>query len=412
MNTRKIISAVLAVVMLVCSLPFVYAADSIYAYGISEISKHGNVKMNITQSQLLTFFEHGDIVTVSFGNVNVDLPLCSAYSDIDSGEAAVIAVPGSEEGASLTVNMGSFASVYGIAEKITNPDKSYDWIYNDGMSVDMTFSVSMKEKGGYLEEYTLRSLSYTDEREDYPHLSDEEFANFRCVTVGNLKQGVLYRSATPVEPIHNRNVYADIASKNAGVNVFINLADSEEELASYEGYFNTYYSTVKHIAADAGVDVISPENKSKYADAFRFIAENKGVYDVHCREGKDRTGFFIAVLECLMGATLDEVITDYMITYYNYYGIKKGDRAYGIISEGNLKKTLKNVFGEDIETADLSVKAEQYLKEIGLTDNEISAVRQNLSPEKRSSFFDFIANIINSIINFIKSIFVIGTSVC
>ena len=38
-------------------------------------------------------------------------------------------------------------------------------------------------------------------------------------------------------------------------------------------------------------------------------------------EGKDRTGYVCALLEGLCGATYDEIVADYLITYDNYYQI-------------------------------------------------------------------------------------------
>ena len=38
-------------------------------------------------------------------------------------------------------------------------------------------------------------------------------------------------------------------------------------------------------------------------------------------EGKDRTGYVCALLEGLCGATYDEIVADYLITYNNSYKI-------------------------------------------------------------------------------------------
>ena len=44
---------------------------------------------------------------------------------------------------------------------------------------------------------------------------------------------------------------------------------------------------------------------------------------MHCLEGKDRTGYVCALLEGLCGATYDEIVADYLITYDNYYNVNK-----------------------------------------------------------------------------------------
>lgn len=38
-------------------------------------------------------------------------------------------------------------------------------------------------------------------------------------------------------------------------------------------------------------------------------------------EGKDRTGYVCALLEGLCGATYEEIVADYLITYNNFYQI-------------------------------------------------------------------------------------------
>lgn len=118
------------------------------------------------------------------------------------------------------------------------------------------------------------------------------------------------------------------------------------------------------------------------ADGFRFMASHEGPYLIHCIEGKDRTGFAAAILECLMGAGPDEVVEDYMITYYNFYGIEAGTVQYKQIAEKNIEYALNKVFGiKSIydNQVDLKSCAEKYLKDIGLDDNEIATLREKLS---------------------------------
>ena len=135
-----------------------------------------------------------------------------------------------------------------------------------------------------------------------------------------------------------------------------------------------------------GVDFTDPSFQAGLAEGLRFFANNPGVYAVHCTEGKDRAGFVAALLECLMGASADEVIEDYMTTYYNYYGVEKGTEKYEAIANSNIIKTLKTAFGvpadydiSSVTAADLQYGAEAYIKAIGLTDAEVAALKANLA---------------------------------
>ncbi len=359
--------------------PIRTASEEVTAEGIYEISKYGNVKLNLPHARVLEAFEYGDILTVSFGGVSVDVPLGKSFSDVDSGcPGLFLQMDGETEETELAVNMGSFAETYGIAKKIVHEDKSYEWQYCDGMSDKTVFTLTLKEKAGYLEQFTIRSMTYTDLREDYPTLSDAEFANFRSVTAGQIGEGILFRSASPIDPEHNRSNYADAAAAEAGVTVFVDLTDNEASISEYEGVENSYFATQKHIAVATAMDFTAAENKEKLAEALRYMAEEPGVYCIFCGEGKERTGLTVAVLESLMGAGYDEITEDYMQSFVNYYKISPADAVYGMTVNGNLNRNLKAIFGIDPAKGDLQQAAEKYLTSLGLTAEEISGLKNNL----------------------------------
>jgi protein tyrosine/serine phosphatase len=193
---------------------------------------------------------------------------------------------------------------------------------------------------------------------------------------------ILYRTASPIDPVHKRNTYADAACKKYGIATVMNLSDSEETAKSFPDYDKTYYSTTDYIPLDMGVNFDSDDFREKLAEGLRFFAEHKGPYAVHCTEGKDRAGTVAALLECLMGASYDEVVSDYMVTYYNYYGITPDDERYETIVRDNIEATLKTMYKtDDLRDADLVAEAEEYCRETGLSDEEITALKSSLSGE-------------------------------
>lgn len=378
----------LALAMLASSLamPLTYRAfaddtDSIDAgMDVGKISKFGNIQLlkdgrALTSDDLAAAgIDYGDVVTLSFLEKDLEMPVVHDYSEVDTGVAMLREY---EDGVELAMNLGDFASEY-IADKSTFEDQSFAWTYKKGVK-DVDFRIALKTKGGYYTEYKPFVLQYTDERSDYPELTDEEFANFRLVTTSGMGKDNLYRSASPINPKHNRSTYADAACRKYGVVTVMNLVDNEETAKSYEGYDETYYSTTNYIALDMSVDFDSDDFREKLAKGLKFFAENKGPYLVHCTEGKDRAGVTAALLECLMGASYDEVVSDYMVSYYNYYGITPDDERYDKIAAKNIESTLKQMYGtDDLKNADLAAEAEEYFKEIGLTDDEIASLRTNL----------------------------------
>lgn len=378
---KKLVSLLLAVMLVFSAAAF--AEDGMTVTAASDntkIAKYGNVELDYTCEAFLALgYQYGDVVTVSFLGQTLDIPFCSNYSDVDSGSPALFARDG-DTNLVVAINMGDFATTYGIAAKTTFEDKTFVWDYAEGVEGPVQFTIDLKEAGAYLDEYEMHRLTRTNERADYADLSDEEFANFRMVATTGMGEGKLYRSSSPVNPELARNQIADASIKAAGVTTIMNLADSADAAQAYEGYADTYYSTTQYIALNMGVDVLDADFGAKLAEGLRFFIANPGVYMVHCTEGKDRAGFVSAILECLMGATYDEVCADYMITYTNYYGVKADEVRYETILNSNIVKTLTKAFGvEDLKTADLSACAEAYLTGIGLTAEEIAALKTNLS---------------------------------
>ena len=340
---------------------------------IYEIAKHGNLILYMYGSELFDKgFEHGDIVEIAIGEQKWDVPLCTSYSDVDNGVAVLRAIAPTD-GVVLAINMGDFATTAGIAEKTAiEEDPGYRWDYRMESPVQIT--ITMKEKGGYREQWLIRQLVRTNERADYPHLSDEAFANFRVIDTTGMGAGKLYRSASPINPALGRNTYADQAAQNAGIITVVNLADPSN---TYEGTENSYYSTCQVAYVNLGMDFLSEATLNGLAEGMRFIINNDGPYLIHCNEGKDRAGLVAALLECLMGATLDEVIDDYMETYYNYYGVEEGSEQYDAIVRNNLIKVLAATLKvDDVYKADLAAEARAFFTEdAGLTADEVDTLK-------------------------------------
>ena len=278
--------------------------------------------------------------------------------------------------------MGDFAGKNGIATKKTNEDKTYEWYYAAETNIPAVVTIEMGEKGGYYDEWLIHQLKRTNNREDYKDLSDTEFANFRNVATTGMGENALYRSSSPINAEIGRNTYADKAAEAAGVKTFMNLANDEATAKGYKGFDSTYYSKQNVVYLNLGVDFTAADFKTGLATGLRYFTTHEGPYLVHCTEGKDRAGFVSALLECYMGAAYDEVVADYMVTYYNYYGVtKEAEPAkYDAILRSNIVKTLQTAFGvNDLKTADLKQEATDFFKELGLTDAELTTLTANLS---------------------------------
>ena len=199
----------------------------------------------------------------------------------------------------------------------------------------------------------------------------------------------LYRSSSPIYLYLGRNYYADSLAQAAGVTTFINLADSESSAYSNKGYETTYYSTQNIIFLGVPPEFFSEIFKVGLVIGFRYMIEHEGPYLVHCTYGMDRTGFMIAVLEALMGATAEEIQDDYAKTFSNYFTVIDNQQValneqqidfFKAVVLRNLKAVYhaEGVNISDVNHADWASATEKYLEKLGMTQEEISALKDRL----------------------------------
>ena len=352
---------------------------------VTEIQKYGNLVLSVSGSEFLAMgYEIGDIITAEIAGQSLDMPVATNYADVEQGSmiCRVVVKPESNEDiVILAINMGNFATAAGIAEKETiEEEPGYVWHYNEGIETPVVVSLGLKEKGGYLGSLSQSGLTRSENRGDYPDLTDAQYANFRAITTRGMGEGKLYRSSSPVNPEIGRNKEADAACAESGINSFINLADTESVMKAYEGYENSYYSRQSILPLNLDVDFSSDSFQDGMAKMIRFIGENESPFLVHCNEGKDRAGFASALLECLMGADAEEVKADYMVTFFNYYGVLPGTGEYESIVNANIVKSLSTAFGlDDLDGQDLAEAAQNYFLSLGLSQEEIDTAKVKLA---------------------------------
>ena len=346
-----------------------------YTVAIRDIRKHGNVILDTDFETMNAHgMEIGDIITATVGEKSFCLPIGTAHADVDTG-SMLCRFDTEDNEVSLAINMGSFASEAGVGEKHSIEEApGYRWDVYIG-----EVTLALKEKQGYRAEYDARNLTRTNERADYPALTDEEFSNFRAVAATGIREDWLYRSSTPIEPALGRNEYAMAAMEKAGIRAVINLDDSVDEMKSYPAYPGSWYSRCAVVNPEMTYDFGTGEFAGKVKQSVLFLLENDGPFLIHCKEGKDRTGILCAILECFAGASAEEVTGDYMLTYANFYGILPGDGAYDVILSNNLVKTLCGLYGIDsLDGTDLQKEAADYLLSTGLDETQLHQLAAKL----------------------------------
>ena len=355
---------------------------------VNDIQKYGNLVLSITKSDMDSIgAEYGDVFTISLGDETLEAPYCTSYSDVDLGN---LVLRNDGDIMILAINMGDFASTYGIATKVTNPDKTYKWVFEEGKKLeDITLSLVLSGKGEYRDQYLIHQLSRTNDRNDYS--SDAVFANFREIKGGNLGSYALYRSSSPVNNEIGRAKYADKLAEENNINTVMNLADSSDAVEGYfkeEGFASPYYKSLYEngqvIALNMGVSFKTREFQAALVEGLTFLSKSEGPYLIHCNEGKDRAGFTSALLSALMGLSYDEIAADYMTSYENYYHVEKGTEQYEAVKRSNIDSMLSFIAGveaDNLSSVDLSVKAEEFLLAIGMEKANIDTLKSKLSKD-------------------------------
>ncbi len=349
------IKKIFVLLLIVSISTFIFATVS---GTISEVDKYGNVHTDISEVVFIEGgFEQGDILGVKAGENELIAPFVTTYGDVDRG-TPLIRISG--ENVMMAINYGNFAETYSL-------------------EVGSKVSFDLLEKGSYKEELEIRHLVRTDEREDYT--SDEIFANFREVDMGNIGKGILYRSSHPSidDP---RAPYANSLIENAGIKTVINLSDSDEELAenfNYSDYYKSIADNGNLINLNMSVDLLSGTFASKLKSGLLFMIEKEPPYLIHCVEGKDRAGMVVALLGALMDAPAEDIFSDYVVSYENYYNVENGTPAYDAVENIiiDIFETIND--GNPVNDENIKEVALKYLTErVGLTPEEIDSLETKL----------------------------------
>lgn len=369
-------------------------------YNVSQDTKFGGIYINISIEDFNKLgFKYGDSVNVKFSNGYElkDIPYYNGYY-VEIGELQMVGYPG-----------------YPYIKVCRN--------YGDDLWVEgniddkVTATVTLNETKKYLDIQESSDIKYTDTQGSIP---DYIFANFRSVKVGKMKENILYRSASPIDNSHNRAAVTDKLMKEAKVNYEVDLSDSDEELIEHMNkddfnspYFKTLYDKKNVIALNMnmqikdnptlqGAKILRNEISSnlsvklqmkeltfgeKLVNGLKAMSEHDGPYLVHCVEGKDRTGYVIMVLSALSGATYQEMVDDYMITYDNYYNINKQNESskYNTIKKRNIDMFLRYISDNednldvDLTTINYEEAITKYLTRIGMQEKDINTLKTKLT---------------------------------
>lgn len=367
---RKNISIILVLSFIMMMLAACGESKTEQTYGVIQDEKFGAVYLDVSIEDFIAAgFQFGDSCDVHFSNglTLEDIPFFSGYH-VRYGMPLVVGYPGYEHIAVTRNSRGLW------------PDS--------GLTENDTATVTLREAGKYLNEHETFSQSYSNDIGDYR--DEAQFANFRALSGGSMKDEYLYRGASPVDDQKNRASAVDALLEQNGIRFILDLADSEEEyLGCRESPdFVSHYAAGIYDAGctallDMGADYASDDYRQKVAGGLKRMLSSEGPVFIHCLEGKDRTGFVCFLLEALAGASYDEMLDDYMMTYENYCGITKQDspEKYDAIAYLYFDAFVTFLHGTEEHGAagDYTQDAVNYLLDGGMTAEEIDTLRDMIT---------------------------------
>ena len=331
---------------------------------VNKDAKFDSADLNLNEEDFTNAgFALGDSLDIEFSNGETltDVPYYNGYY-AKTGNPVVVAYPNQD---------------YVLIAK-SNADLWTPLKLSDGMTVTISLNTSAK----YIAVQEALGQSYSVDRNDYS--SDEEFANFRALSGGNLKKDFLYRGASPVDNSRNRAAYANALVEKEGIDCIIDLADLDEDMLEYfaeddfaSDYAKKLYEDGRTAVLGMSASYSKDEYKKSVVKGLKKLIEVGGPAYIHCLEGKDRTGFVCMLIEALAGASYDEMCDDYMTTYKNYYNISENETPdrYNAVVNLYFDGFMEYISGEEdpntLHEMSYVDAAKQYLKDGGMTDEEI-----------------------------------------
>lgn len=311
-------------------------------------------------------FALGDLISITVDGREMIMPYYDGYY--------------SKNGEFLCVDYPTYPSICFTA---CNTGLPQDLMNLEGHAV----TIKLKEKGGCLDVQKALSMKYTNKREDYPTSTDAQFANARTVSVTGIPLGRLHRSTTPFSDEIGRSSYVSDYLSEQGVVTVLNLTDTEEKMLSYNmpSYSDSLWEGGHVILCPLKADPTADDYNARLIESLKELPSRPAPYLVHCTEGKDRTGYVCALLEGLCGATYDEIVADYLITYDNFYHVtpETDPDVCSVLVSLRLNNCLMYYAGvtdeAQLRTVDYAKAFSSYLLSHGMSQAQLNALIQALT---------------------------------
>jgi protein tyrosine/serine phosphatase len=211
--------------------------------------------------------------------------------------------------------------------------------------------------------------------------SNAEAVNFREIRIGSIAPNTLYRSSHPIKDNKQDRIISLLAAQ-AQIATVLNLSDTNSEItgkAIFAPWYNKLLKNNRVLALGMDFSFSSENFTKKLKKALKYITISEGPWLIHCHAGVDRTGFVSMVLESFMGATLDDIINDYLMSFNSTYESSIFEQSHRADSL-TVMRILSSMSSQIIDDKNLQYTAENYLRNtIKLSVKDIDLLRMKLS---------------------------------
>lgn len=186
-----------------------------------------------------------------------------------------------------------------------------------------------------------------------------------------IRQGIVFRGAA-IDGITAKG-RIDFLEK-LGIKTEIDLRTGTE-ISPVQGKVNVVsVKAPMYVYNEMGIDV--PEYQPELAKEIKTFADpdNYPIY-FHCAIGRDRTGTLACLLELILGVSEEDIRQEYVLSFLSSAGF-----ADGVVSPSghvaNIDYMLNYLKGYD--KGNVYKNTEKFLMDIGVTREEIDAIRANM----------------------------------
>lgn len=203
-----------------------------------------------------------------------------------------------------------------------------------------------------------------------------DIGGYKTASGKQVKQGMAYRGAYldeileagKTQALETYKIKTDLDLRKDGEGSAGGVSPLGESI-NYVHYSCPYY-----LGGSTGINVVA--NHANLAGAIKTFA-NADNYPIfyHCSVGRDRTGMVSMILLCLLGVSEQDIMMDYELSFFSYRGTLDG------ADSGYMMAIFKNAYDyvATFDGAETPIQGcENYLKFIGVSEDEIAAIRSLL----------------------------------